>query len=105
MESITILDEMTGDTSASIPFAFHSQQLAYLREVERAATFTAAAERLHVSQPALSQALSALERRLGVPLFERDGRHRVLTEAGVEVARFASEVLGRAAELRSWLAA
>lgn len=96
----------TGATDATgVPFAFHAHQLAYLREVERSPTFTAAAERLHVSQPALSQALAALERRLGTPLFARDGRRRVLTEAGVEAARFAAEVLGRASELRAWLAA
>ncbi len=88
-----------------VAFPFHAHQLAYLREVERGPTFTAAAERLGISQPALSQALAALERHLGVPLFERAGRRRVLTEAGVEVARFASEVLGRAAELRSWIGA
>lgn len=81
------------------------QQLAYLRELERAGTVTEAAERMHVSQPALSQALSQLERRLGVPLFERQGRRRVLTPAGRRVAGFASEVLGRVAELQSRLQA
>ena len=88
---------------AGAPFAFHAQQLVYLRAVERAATFTEAAARLGVSQPALSQALAALEARLGVPLFERQGRRRVLTEAGREAARFAGDVLGRATELRVWL--
>lgn len=83
----------------------HFQQLVYLRELERSSTLTEAAERLHISQPALSQALTQLERRLGTPLFERDGRRRVLTDAGREVARFAHEVLGRAAELQAWLAA
>ncbi len=81
------------------------QQLAYLRELERAGTVTEAAERMHVSQPALSQALSQLERRLGVPLFERQGRRRALTPAGRRVAGFASEVLGRVAELQSRLQA
>jgi DNA-binding transcriptional LysR family regulator len=84
------------------PFPFHSQQLACLREVERSGTFTEAAARLHVSQPALSQALAELERRIGLPLFERRGRLRELTEAGREAARFASEVLGRAAEFGAW---
>lgn len=84
------------------PFAFHSQQLAYLREVERSGTFTEAARRLHVSQPALSQALAELERRVGLPLFEPRGRLRELTEAGREAARFASEVLGRASEFQAW---
>jgi DNA-binding transcriptional LysR family regulator len=68
-------------------------------------TLPAAARRLQVSQPALSQSLSQLERRLGAPLLERDGRRRQLTESGHEVARFADEVLGRAAALRDWLAA
>jgi len=56
-----------------------------------------------VSQPALSQSLAELERRLGAPLFERAGRGRVLTEAGHEVARYATEVLGRTGELSRWL--
>jgi DNA-binding transcriptional LysR family regulator len=81
----------------------HLQQLAYLREVARAGTFTAAAERLHISQPALSQSLAELERRLGVPLFEARGRRRVLTEAGDEAVRFASDVLGRAEAFRAWV--
>ncbi len=88
-----------------LPFSFNAQQLAYLREVARCGTLTAAAEALDVSQPALSQALAELERRLGVPLFERAGRRRVFTEPGAQVARFAEEVLGQAAELRAWLEA
>ncbi|MDA0301675.1 MAG: LysR family transcriptional regulator [Chloroflexi bacterium] len=96
---------LPADGLPPVPFPFHAHQLAYLREVERSPTFTVAAERLGVSQPALSQALATMERHLAIPLFERDGRRRVLTEAGVEVARFASEVLGRATELRSWIAA
>ena len=76
-----------------------------MRALERWGTLTEAARRLQVSQPALSQSLSQLERRLGAPLLERDGRRRQLTEAGHEVARFADEVLGRAAALRDWLLA
>ncbi|MBM3141324.1 MAG: LysR family transcriptional regulator [Chloroflexi bacterium] len=96
---------MTDDDARAVAPGFQLQQLLYLREIERAGTLTAAAARLHVSQPALSQSLSQLERRLGVPLFERAGRRRVLTEAGREVARVAEEVLGRAAELEGWLEA
>lgn len=87
----------------ALPLNLHLHHLAYLREVERSGTFTAAARRLHISQSALSQALAEFERRLGVPLFEQDGRRRALTEAGREAARFASEVLGRATELRAWV--
>lgn len=77
----------------------HLQQLAYLREVSRCPTLTAAAQRLHVSQPALSQSLAELERRLGVSLFERAGRQRRLTQEGREVADFARAVLASADEL------
>ncbi|MGE3960902.1 MAG: LysR family transcriptional regulator [Dehalococcoidia bacterium] len=87
------------------PLSVHLQQLAYLREVERGGTFTEAARRLHVSQPALSQSLADLERRVGLPLFEARGRRRELTEVGREAARFASEVLGRTVEFREWVEA
>jgi len=86
------------------PLSIHLQQLTYLREVDRAGTFTEAARRLHVSQPALSQSLAELERRIGVPLFEAHGRRRELTEVGREALRFASEVLGRTAEFQAWVA-
>ena len=76
----------------------HLQQLVYLREIERSSTWARAAERLNLSQPALSQSMAELERRLGVTLFERDGRRRRLTEEGLETARFAREVLARAEE-------
>ena len=85
------------------PLNLHLQQLAYVRALERWGTLTEAARRLQVSQPALSQSLSQLERRLGVPLLERDGRRRQLTEAGREVARFASETLARAGARRDRL--
>ncbi|MGI8550703.1 MAG: helix-turn-helix domain-containing protein, partial [Dehalococcoidia bacterium] len=54
----------------------HLYQLGYLGEVVRHGSLGGAAEALHVSQPALSQALAELERRLGVALFERSGRGR-----------------------------
>lgn len=42
-----------------------------------------AAEALHIAQPALSQQLQLMERRLDVLLFERNGRPMRLTEAGI----------------------
>lgn len=81
------------------------RQLAYLRGAARAASFTAAAGALGVSQPALSQALGELERRLGVPLFEPAGRQRRLTADGAEVLAFADRVLAEAGALRQRLAA
>jgi DNA-binding transcriptional LysR family regulator len=83
----------------------HLQQLAYLREVARRGSISAAAEALHVSQPALSQALAELSRRLNSPLFERAGRRRRLTAAGAEVLRFAEQTLAGAEALERRLAA
>ena len=60
-------------------------ELTPLRYFVRAAdrqNFTRAASELHVSQPALSRAVAGLERELGRPLFERDGRRVRLTDAG-----------------------
>ena len=62
------------------------RHLRYFLAVADAMSFTAAAERLHLAQPALSQQVRALERELGVILIERGARTRRLTEAG---ARFA----------------
>jgi DNA-binding transcriptional LysR family regulator len=79
------------------------RQLAYLREAVRLDSFTAAAASLGVSQPALSQSLAELERRIGVPLFEAAGRGRRLTDDGREVLAFAERVLADAAALRESL--
>jgi LysR family cyn operon transcriptional activator len=99
------MDMTSRSPGSSEPLNLHLQQLRNLLAVERAGTFTAAAAEVNVSQPALSQSLAELERRLGAPLFERDGRSRRLTAAGREVARFAAEVVGRGEELRASLAA
>lgn len=50
--------------------------------VARAGSFRAAAEAMHLSQPALSQHVAAMERELGTRLFDRLGRKVALTEAG-----------------------
>ncbi|HEY8490741.1 MAG TPA: LysR family transcriptional regulator [Dehalococcoidia bacterium] len=93
----------TRPDSEAAPLNVHLQQLTYLREVARLGSVTRAAEALHLSQPALSQALAELERRLDVRLFERAGRGRRLTQAGEEVLAFAQRVLAEAEELQGRL--
>jgi DNA-binding transcriptional LysR family regulator len=50
------------------------EQLEYIAAVARLGSFRRAAEAVHVSQPALSESVRALERELGVSILER-GRH------------------------------
>lgn len=81
------------------------RQLIHLREAVRRGSLTEAAAALGASQPALSQSLAELERRLGVVLFERAGRSRRLTADGIEVLAFAERVLAEVGELRDRLGA
>src|SRR5450755_1503014 len=53
-----------------------------------------AARRLTVTESAVSSALSALAREVGVPLVERDGRGLRLTAAGQAYSRYARAILG-----------
>ena len=65
--------------------------------VARDGTLTGAAQRLNLSQSALSTQIKALEATLGQPLFERQGRRLVLTEAG-RIALDHAEVIFRTSE-------
>lgn len=65
---------------------------AFLAIVERG-SFSAAAEALHLTQPAVSRRVAALERRLAVRLFDRIGRTVALTEAGRALLPRARRVL------------
>lgn len=60
------------------------QQLEYFQEIARTQNMTKSAERLHISQPALSATLKSLENELGVSLFDRKGRSLVLNHTGQE---------------------
>jgi DNA-binding transcriptional LysR family regulator len=57
-------------------------QIRYFLEVAQSEHMTRSAERLHIAQPALSQAIRRMEKELGVPLFVSKGRNIVLTEYG-----------------------
>jgi DNA-binding transcriptional LysR family regulator len=58
------------------------RQLEYVLGIVEHGGFTRAASALHISQPALSQAVRTLEKELGADLFVRAGRRVALTPAG-----------------------
>jgi DNA-binding transcriptional LysR family regulator len=66
--------------------------LRMLRAIADAGTITGAAELLGVGQPAVSQHVRRLERRLGTALLDRSGRSVRLTEAGEALARHGATV-------------
>lgn len=75
------------------------RELAALVAIAEEGSFTAAADRLRVAQPALSTQVARLERRLGYDLFERVPRGAVLTEAGRRLLPSARGALQALAEV------
>lgn len=75
-------------------------QLRTFAAVAEEGQLTRAAERLHVSQPAVSAQIKALEQELDLRLFERSASGMVLTYAGRELLSFAQRVLTAAEDLK-----
>jgi DNA-binding transcriptional LysR family regulator len=81
----------------------HGRDLRYFVAVAEELHFTRAAERLYLSQPALSKQIRMLERQIGAELFERDRQGVALTPVGVALLPHARRVL--AAWDEAWQAA
>jgi DNA-binding transcriptional LysR family regulator len=69
------------------------RQLQILASAAETLSFSRTSERLHLTQPAVSMQMKALEDLARLPLFERVGRKLKLTDAGEELARHARDVL------------
>jgi len=76
-----------------------TRQLAAFVAVVEKKSFSQAAERLGVTQPAVSLQIQALEKRLGVQLVDRSGRRVEPTEAGQRFYRNAQRVLAAEQQL------
>jgi DNA-binding transcriptional LysR family regulator len=79
------------------PFSLTIAGIRIFESVARLASFSRAAEELHVSQPYVSNQIHELEAKLRVSLFRRVGRRVYLTEPGTLLNRHANELLQRVA--------
>ena len=74
-------------------------RLKVFRSVCEQLSFRRAAEELHLSQPAITQQVKALEDELGTRLFDRTGGRVVLTPAGRILKKRAAELAELAARV------
>jgi DNA-binding transcriptional LysR family regulator len=81
-----------------------TRQLAAFCEVVDRKSFSQAAERLGVTQPAVSLQVRSLEKRLGAKLLDRSGRRVEPTEAGLRLYRAAQRMLSAEDQLLEELA-
>ncbi|MEI3606178.1 LysR family transcriptional regulator [Pseudogracilibacillus sp. SE30717A] len=68
------------------------RQLRYFIAIVEERKISAAARRLHMSQPPLSQQLKAMEKELGSKLVERGGKYFEVTEAGKTLYKYALQM-------------
>ena len=77
-----------------------TQNLSAFLKVAEERSFSAAATSLHVTQPAVSKRIAALESQLGAALFDRIGRQVTLTEAGRALLPHARAIAGHLNQAR-----
>ncbi|QSX33891.1 LysR family transcriptional regulator [Shewanella avicenniae] len=77
--------------------------LYYFWQVARQGNLTQTAQRLHISQSALSSQIKQLEQALNVQLFIREGRKLSLTESGYHALSYAEEIFKNGEELEQLL--
>ncbi len=75
------------------------RHLEYLVAIAKEGTFSAAAEALHITQPALTRMMQRLEEELGLELFERTKNRAELNEAGKLAVDCAKTVLESAKQM------
>ena len=69
------------------------RKLEYFLAVAELGSYRKAADKIHVSQPSLSQQVNSLEEELGFPLFVRSKKGVVLTNAGFSLQRSVKRIL------------
>ncbi|MDP5037267.1 MAG: LysR family transcriptional regulator [Alishewanella sp.] len=77
--------------------------LYYFWQVARGGNLTETAQRLHISQSALSAQIKQFEQSMQVQLFSRQGRRLVLTDSGYQTLKYAEDIFSRGEELEQLL--
>lgn len=77
------------------------KQLVYFIAIAEEKNITAAANRLHMSQPPLSMQLKHLEHELGVKLFDRRGKSMELTDKGLVLYKRALHLVNSVEEMKN----
>lgn len=77
--------------------------LFYFWMTVKTGTVSAAAESLHLARPTVAAQIKDLEKSVGRPLFEKQGRGLVLTEFGKQIHQYADEIFEIGHELREFV--
>ncbi|MDO4554985.1 MAG: LysR family transcriptional regulator [Lachnospiraceae bacterium] len=77
------------------------KQISYIITIAKTGNMTKAAQKIHISQSALSQCYHNIESELGITLFQKDGRNIRLTDTGVLFCEKGAELLEHATEFRN----
>ena len=80
---------------------FELYQLEQLLAVSETGTLSGAAERLHLSQPALSRSMQRLEAELQIPLFDRQKNKIKLNETGKMAVEYARQIISQSRDMIS----
>ena len=76
----------------------------YIYEIYKEKSFSAAAQKLYITQPALSNTVKRIEDRIGFPIFDRSTSPIQLTEVGKEYIRSAEIILKAEEDFAHYLA-
>jgi len=77
------------------------RQLKVFEAVASHSSYSRAAEKLHLTQPAVSMQVKQLEEEIGLPLFDQIGKKIYLTEAGQELQKYSIHILQQLTEAES----
>jgi len=89
------------EPDGELPLALELRHLRYFLAVVEAGSIGRAAERVSITQPALSRQMHDLERLVGVPLLERNPKGVAVTAAGETFSYDAQRLLAAAADVRA----